>query len=204
MENIIRTVTRCKKPECSIIVSSANVVDRDYGDSIVLIPDYFSTCPSTTELFNALLKRFHSEQLRSIAIGCICSYSYTLNHINISSYQSKVFMSIWGHLETLRKSSSRELSNWLSACIGQRSQEGYNLRFAAGNSMYNADLSVSTPTIRRRFNVSVKPVGTVFSQVYFGDADTLHDAMIADANALSTIKLVFNEPILKSDKIIRY
>jgi len=201
MEKYIRDITQCKIPECSVIVSSANVVEKDYGTSIVLIPDYFRSCPSVTELVNALSKRLHTQQLCSIAIGCICSYGYTLNHTNISAYQSKTFMSIWGHLETLKKSSSVSLSQWLSACLGRRSQEGYNFRFSDENATHATDSSVPILTSRKKFNVKVEPVGMMFSEKYFGEASTVRDAMMADAKMLSAIKFVFNEPVLNNDTI---
>lgn len=201
MDKYIKDIGQCKIVNCSIIICGADVIEKDYDNSIVLIPDYLRTCPSIIELSNALSKRLHSPQMCSVAIGCICSYDYTLNHNNISSYDNKSFMSIWGHLETLKKSSSSELSSWLSACLGKRSQEGYDFKFSNSTMKHKSEKSIVTSGRKKRFDSKVTPIGTMFSEVHFGQVHNIRDAMIADANTLSTIKLLFNEPILKNDVI---
>lgn len=201
MERYIRDISHSKAPDSSIIISGIDVVEKDYKKSIVLIPDHFNSCPSISELLNALSKRLRTSQLCSIAIGCICSYGYTMNHNNVSAYSSKVFASVWGHLETLRTSSSGELSRWLSTCLDQRSQEGYTFRFNEESLICGKSNSTASSVPRKRFNVKVESIGSVFAEMYFGDVITLRDAMVADTKMLSAIKFVFNEPVLTNDSI---
>jgi hypothetical protein len=203
MERYIKEISQCRLPDCNIMISDSEVAERDYKNTIVLMPSYFESCSSVTELTNALSKRLKTQQLCSIAIGCICSYGYTLNHTNIGVLQAKEFMSIWGHLETLKKSSSAELSKWLSTCIGRRSQEGYSVKLKCGPIISAGNNSTTAHVHRRWRDTKVTPIGIVFSEMHFGEATTVRDAMMADAKTLSAIKFVFGEPILDNEMIAK-
>lgn len=199
MDRYVEDIKQYKITESSVILSSTDVAERDYDNNIVLIPEYFDKCPSITELINALLKRLHTNQLCSIAVGCICSYKYTVNHRNISVCQYKTFMSIWGHLETLKISSSEELSRWLKECLGGRSQKGYD--FKHGNRISSDDLNFASNESfhRKKFKTVITSVNPVLSEVLFGETNTVLDAMEADAKLLSAVKIVHNQPVLKCD-----
>ncbi len=104
---------------------------------------------------------------------------------------------------TLKVSSSNSLCQWLKTCLGRRSLDGYMLKFSDDNIRHATSSSTIKAVSRRRFNVRAEPIPVMISEKYFGSADTIKDAMIADTKTLSMMKFVFNEPILTND-IITY
>lgn len=190
----------CQKAALAEIVHVDPHFNSLVDDNLIyLIPEYFDNCPSVVELTNALSKRLKTGQLYSIAISCICSYSYSVNHITVSSLTYKDFMSIWGHLETLQRSSSLKLSQWMSTCMCDRSQDGYNNRFRldAGTPVTMS----SNQRNRVRFGSSITPIDIGFVEEYFGIADTLVEAMVADTKMLSALRFIFDKPVLENSTI---
>lgn len=190
----------CQKASLAEIVHVDPHFNSLVDDNLIyLIPEYFESCPSITELTNALLKRLKTGQLCSIAISCICSYSYSINHITVSSLNYKDFMSVWGHLETLQRSSSLKLSQWMSNCLCDRSQDGYSNRYRL-----DTDVSVTVSSNQRnrvRFGSCITPIDIGFVEEYFGIADTLVEAMVVDTKVLSALRFIFDKPILENNAI---
>lgn len=202
MELYIKELTKLKASSWTIITTSSNLVHAEYDKSIVLLPDIYSSCPATLELINALTKRFSNNQLTAIAICCICSYDYTISHESIDGISAKDFLGIWGHIETLQKSSSIKLSRWLSEAIHGRSQDGYNFKYGNIYRNHSGTNSHALKTnIRRQFNATVKPIGALFTERYFGESSTISKAMETDWLILMAVKEVYGEPRLNPDII---
>ena len=119
--------------------------------------------------------------------------------MTIPTANQKDFMNIWGHLETLARSSSPDLSAWLYMCISGRSQEGYSAMFSPQALLLHSSSFKSRNKIK--FGMTITPISVAFSERFFGEGNTIVEAMIADAKMLNTLKLLFNEPILKNDVI---
>lgn len=202
MDRYIRDVEGLASEGFSIIKVSAVHYEGVSNGRIVLIPELFENCPKAVELFNSLLKRVktkassHSASvLCSVALCCICSYGYTLNHMSLRGLSSKDMRNIWGILETMRVSSSAELSEWLKSCIKERTQQGYEHQ-CADLQLGVADKSLLAHRVSRR---AIKPeqIGVVFSEKIFGVTTTVRDAMISDMKMLLALRFINGDPVVR-------
>lgn len=204
METYIREIERILREDKFVIRVASNWQYDNQPDVIPVISEFFDKCPSKIELHNALEKRLRSpsaayttNQICAVAICCICSYNYTVNHTVLRNVTAKDITSIWSHLETLRKSSSLSLSSWLKECLGKRSQAGYIAQYE--DLICNEKSYVSKVTLpRNRKRGAVlrpEPISCVFTERIFGFSPTVRDAMINDAKMLCALKFLNNEPI---------
>jgi len=103
---IHESILLSQKTSTTIVSHAPNgTLDQYDKNTIYLVPSRLAECTSVVELMNALSKRFHNSIIRSIAVCCVCSHGYSINHENIGLLARKDFINIWGHLETLQKSS---------------------------------------------------------------------------------------------------
>lgn len=136
IERLQHDLERVIPDNVSIVLGRSTDTRVFHTDTICLLPHVLSTCPNITELNEAFRKRFKSmkvpyslEQLIAIGISCICSVDYTVNHHTVRFLQPTQILNIWQHIETLRISSSYELSRWLNSSVNRRSQDGYIITF---------------------------------------------------------------------------
>lgn len=185
-----------------IVTAIEDRSDRDTGNIIILRPDLYESCPSKVELSNALTKRlrkpgaaYTTHQICAVAICCICSQSYTVSHDKMRNVPENIMDTIWGHLGTLKVSSSRQLSNWIKSCLGSRSQTGYKLYH---QDRHSSDLPISSNILLRRpvrRTVTQKPelISNVFIENTFGNTRSVRDAMISDFKILSALRFIDNK-----------
>lgn len=202
MEPYTEEIERIAADGFSVTVANSNSDVFDSSNTIVLTPDKFLKCPSVPELINLLTKRvkepggFHfGSKLLAVAVCCICSDGYTVNHHALNGITARDVRSIWGILETAKTSSSPALSRWLEECIADRTQEGYERKHVESVSRLERHGNRDIRRNRLRRCASVHQIGTVFSERYFGSADTVRDAMISDLKMLLAVQFVYGEPV---------
>lgn len=177
-----------EKYSIAILTEHSLVVERDY--TVLIFPHILNSCPSEFELNNSLSKRLDTK-LHTIAICCICSYGYTVNHHSILNISFKDMQSVWSHLETAKTSSSPDLQKWLTESMNNRTQDGYNMHFRNEQQMVKPNIQ---HTVRSTRGVKVDKIGTVFSNTYFGSGKTILEAMKSDTKTLLALRLVNGFP----------
>lgn len=196
MDRYVQDVELAACKDINVVQVKQSYSSEVAADSIVLIPELYDQCEAKEELNISLNKRlrkynvpYTASQLCSIAICIICSYGYTISHKTIRGVSHRDIRGIWGHIETLRVSSSPLLSEWINRCIGNRSQEGYNLQhnLPKHSGLSNSDIPRMIRRIRRRTVVSIDPCKI---EDIFGGITTVRDAMINDMKLFSALRFV--------------
>lgn len=198
--------------EIEKVVTENNViveVDTEHTSSIpsnilAIIPSLFERCDSKIELMGALFKRlrksgaaYTSNQICAIAVCCLCSHGYSVSHLKMRNVTSKDMADVWGHLETMKVSSSEALSKWINNCMGSRSQTGYILhhRDAYESKRVGASSIIGRKMKRRKTKEKPVEISNMFIDLHFGSADTVKDAIMIDMKILAALKFLNNDPI---------
>jgi hypothetical protein len=197
MEHVHESLISWALPDVAVVPVNvdfnAPVVDK----FIYVCSDIFKECPCPNEMLSALRKRLITNDLYNLALCCIASYRYTTNQNNVSKFVYKDFMNVWGHIDTLSRSSSPRLSSWMAMVLGDRSQIGYERAFRENFRV----CTEAGPRNKVRFKSDITRVSVSVSDHFFGPSSTINEAAISDAKMLSIMRLIGDQPILENEVI---
>ena len=99
----------------------------------MLKPDILFDCPAPYELRENMTKRLKSGSapvsLCMVAMMCLGSTGYSVNHVSITGVTDKQMLKVWSYLERQAVASGRTLRQWMKSHMSNRTCKGYMARW---------------------------------------------------------------------------
>lgn len=189
MEFYIKDLEQYLVPDYSIVLSegcnNTSVTDGVISIDIGCLDD----CPDTTELHNMLVKRLSPKKKakgvvdhKTIAVCCLASRGYNVNHKSIYGVSDKEMCKIWSTLERSKISSSSRLRVWISKCMSFRSYEGFSGTMGRDKVVASVADNATPARVSKISKATV--MNTLKVELVIGTSFTMRGAMATDAKLL--------------------
>lgn len=198
MEFYIKSLELYLKPGYSVIRTEGQDVDNVSSDTILIDIKCLDDCPDIMELNNMLHKRLslkkRSERAvdyKVLAICCLASRGYAINHNSISGVLEKEMSKIWSTLERSKVSSSVKLRPWVSKNLSSRSYEGFSGAVGAGGAVVAPETLASSSRVDKTTRALL--ISNLKVDLVVGTSFTVRGAMVTDAKLLHAVRVCAGE-----------
>jgi len=183
---------------------NASVVDG----AIAIDTNCLDNCPDIVELHNMLAKRLTPKKKskgaidhKLVAICCLASRGYTINHESVHSISGKEMSKIWSTLERSKVSSSSKLRDWISQRISFRSYEGFSGTTGQDKVVALVTTDKSDARVAKIDKATV--VSALKVELTVGSSLTVRGAMATDAKLLHAARVCSGMPAPSFETLLR-
>ena len=199
MEFYIRSLEQQLTPGNTIVRTQGRTNTEVTRGVIFINTECLDDCPDILELNNMLTKRLTPKKKvkglvdhKVVAICCLASRGYSVNHESIHGVSDKEMFKIWSTLERSKTSSSSKLRPWILSNISFRSYEGFSSTMGRGKHTLGVDEPKNVARIHK-VNKAVL-VSNLRVDLAAGSPSTVRGAMVTDAKLLHAVRLCSGLP----------